>query len=459
MTLIDIGSSLPWEGRATQGGVGDTGPYSHLQWQELWGFASPYGAQSNAGIVPGSNTDALAIASPTGALQITATNPATTAVTINPGTAIVQGIKYTLDTATNQTIAANASGNPRIDAIVLRADYAAQTVRPYYLQGTAAVTPAPPTLTRTGAPAGFWDIVLAYIEVANGFATITQTNIQDGRQFISPDRAGFAINSPSGAGTVTIEAGYPLLIDAANLEMNTSTLLDNHRIIGIAEHYILSTLGQNAGRIITHGLAYVETSEAVAVGEYLEQSATGGQARGTATPEHAFAVALSATTGAGQKALALILPDIPNQPAYLKYIDTTSGAITSGAWRTRTLNTEVTDTAGIGSLAANRITIPAGTYYTRFSGMAYGTNNHQTRLQNITGAATLIYGRPAYASAATNTVTESIGAGQFTLAVASDLELQHQANATNANANALGVGSGFGGTDAYGYVELWRLWT
>lgn len=461
MTLIDIGESLPWSGRTTQGGVGDCGPYSHLDWQALWGYASPYGAQSNAGIVPGSFNELTPFtAHPIyGPLEIRATTPASTAVTITPGTAIVQGIKYTLDTATNQTIAANASGNPRIDAIVLRADYAAQTVRPYYLQGTPAVTPALPTLTRTGAPVGFWDVVLAYIEVANGFASIAQVSIQDGRQYISPDRCGFAINSPSGVGTTAIyEAGYPLVV-GANLESGGSLTLDSHRIMGVAEHYIESPLGLYAGRIITHGLAYVEVSEAVAVGEYLEQSSTAGQARGTATPEHGFAVALSASTGAGQKVLALILPAIPNQPAYLKYVDSASGSITSGAWRTRTISSEVTDTAGIGSLAANRITIPAGTYYARISGMAYGTNQHQCRLQNITAGATVLYGRPAYTAAAAVNVTESIGAGQFTIAVASDFELQHQANTTNANANALGIAGGFGGTDVFGQVELWRLYT
>ena len=457
MTLIDIGESLPWSGRLTEGAVGDAGPYTHLQWQELWGNGSAYGAQANAGIVPGSYTATTQPAY--GPLEIRATAPASANVTITPGTAIVQGIKYTLDTATDVTVPANASGNPRIDAIVLRADYAGQTVRPYYLTGVAAASPVAPTLTRTGAPAGFWDVALAYIEVANGFVSIAQVSIQDGRQYISPDRLGMAINLPSGAGTEILEAGYPLAPQATALEFFTSATLGNHRIAGVAEHYITNTLGSYGGRLVTHGLAYVETSAAVSVGQYLEQSASTGQARGTATPENAFGIALTASTGAGQKVLAIITARIPNQPAYLNYIGTTTGAIVSGSWYTRALTSEVTDNAGIGSLAANQVSLPAGTYYSRFKAGGWSIDNHQSRLYNTTTAAALIYGSPMFATNATTIVTQSTGEGQFTLAAASVLELQHRAQTSNATGNAQGISAGFGGTDVFSQVEFWRLWT
>lgn len=457
MTLIDIGSSLPWSGRSTEGAVGDAGPYTHLEWQELWGNGSAYGAQANAGVVPGSYAATTQPAY--GPLEVRATAPASANVTITPGTAIVQGIKYTLDTATDVTVPANASGNPRIDAIVLRADYAGQTVRPYYLQGTAAASPVAPTLTRTGAPAGFWDIALAYIEVANGFVSIAQVSIQDGRQYISPDRLGMAINLPSGAGTEILEAGYPLAPEATALEFFTSAILGNHRIAGVAEHYITNTLGLYGGRLVTHGLAYVETSAAVSVGQYLEQSASTGQARGTSTPENAFGIALTASTGAGQKVLAIITARIPNQPAYLNYIGTTSGAIVSGSWYTRALTSEVTDTAGIGSLAANQVTLAAGTYYAQFKAGGYGIDNHQSRLRNITAGTTLIAGQPSFAPTTAAVVNQSMGSGRFTIAASSLIELQHRATTSNANVNAQGISTGYGETEAFSQVEFWRLLT
>ncbi len=461
MTLIDIGASLPWSGRASEGAVGDAGPYTHLEWQGLWGNASPYGVQANAGIVPGSYAPAT---QPTyGPLEVQATVPASADVTITPGTAIVQGIKYTLDTATDVTVPANASGNPRIDAIVLRADYAGQTVRPYYLTGVAAATPSAPALTRTGAPAGFWDIALAYIEVANGFVSIAQVSIQDGRQYISPDRLGMAINLPSGAGTEILEAGYPLAPEATALEFFTSATLGNHRIAGVAEHYIENTLGLYGGRLVTHGLAYVETSAAVSVGQYLEQSASTGQARGTSTPENAFGIALTASTGAGQKVLAIITARIPNQPAYVKVSDvkvngTQGGTFTSGAWRTRDLNTVNSDTAGIASVAANRVTLAAGTYECLISAPAAQVGAHQTRLQNITSGTTLLLGTSEYIGLANLLQSRSIIQGRFILASASALEIQHICSSTFAT-QGLGVAGALGVSEVFTISEFWRLLT
>lgn len=468
MTLIDIGSSLPWSGRLTEGAVGDAGPYTHLQWQELWGNGSAYGAQANAGIVPGSYfdpTDALWNQPAYGPLEVRATAPASANVTITPGTAIVQGIKYTLDTATDVTVPANASGNPRIDAIVLRADYAGQTVRPYYLTGTAAATPVAPTLTRTGAPAGFWDIALAYIEVANGFVSIAQVSIQDGRQHISPDRLGMAINLPSGVGTEVLEAGYPLAPESTALEFFTSSLLNNHRIAGVAEHYIENSLGLYGGRLVTHGLAYVEVSEAVSVGEYLEQSASTGQAYGVTIPENAFGIALTASTGVGQKVLAIITSRIPNNPALVivreeQAANTAGGTFTAGAWRTRVINAEVIDTSGIASIAGNQITLAKGLYEVSIRCPAYRVDGHRARLRNITAGTTLINGLQSYSpSAVDNSVSIAEIRGQILLAVTSVLEIQHWCNTTRAT-DGFGVAVNIDGvSEFYTFAEFRRVLT
>src|SRR6185503_4616539 len=87
---------------------------------------------------------------------------------------------------------------------------------------------------------------------------------------------------------------------------------------------------------------------------------------------------------------------------YLNYQDqkiqnTAGGTFTSGAWRTRTLNTEAADTGSYGTLASNQITLTAGTYIIRASAPAYRVNSHILRLQNVTAAATVLGGQSAFA--------------------------------------------------------------
>src|SRR4030042_3479556 len=101
-------------------------------------------------------------------LTVRATTPVSASVEVTAGAAIVRGTWYSSDATETLVIAANGSGNPRIDTIVLRKDYVAQTIRLAVLPGTPAVTPAAPALTQTDGVT--WEIPLADIAVANGFA-------------------------------------------------------------------------------------------------------------------------------------------------------------------------------------------------------------------------------------------------------------------------------------------------
>lgn len=75
---------------------------------------------------------------------------------------------------------------------------------------------------------------------------------------------------------------------------------------------------------------------------------------------------------------------------------TSGNGYTAGAWRTVILNTEVIDTAGIGSLASNAVTLPAGSYeFTAFvnPGTAGGTNTrNRARLRNTSDGSTIVQG-------------------------------------------------------------------
>lgn len=134
---------------------------------------------------------------------------------------------------------------------------------------------------------------------------------------------------------------------------------------------------------------------------------------------------------------------------------TAGGDFTSGAWRTRGLNTEMVDDFGFGTLGASQVTLQPGTY--RFRGMAAGffVGRHQTRLQNITAGTTIAPGMTAYSppiAGASQTVSEV--AGRFAIGSAAVFELQHRAETTQV-ANGFGIASSFG-TEVYSQLEFWR---
>lgn len=137
--------------------------------------------------------------------------------------------------------------------------------------------------------------------------------------------------------------------------------------------------------------------------------------------------------------------------------NTNGGTFTLGAWRTRVLNTEVADTGNLASVASNQITLAAGTYRCLISCPAFrGVGNHQARLYNTTGSATLSTGTSEYVftNVAAYACTRSIIAGQFTIAVQSVLEVQHISVATFAD-------TGFGvpcnaTTEVYTIAEFWK---
>jgi hypothetical protein len=133
---------------------------------------------------------------------------------------------------------------------------------------------------------------------------------------------------------------------------------------------------------------------------------------------------------------------------------THGGTFTSGAWRTRTLNTEVTDTGGNCSLASNQFTLSAGTYRVRAYAPGKNVDRHRIRLQNVTDGTTVILGQNADAPNAAAGTSAALLVGRFTIAAGKALEIQHQCLTTVAT-------FGFGFTtgwdvEVYTVVELWK---
>jgi len=139
-----------------------------------------------------------------------------------------------------------------------------------------------------------------------------------------------------------------------------------------------------------------------------------------------------------------------------KAMGANGGGFTMGAWRTRDINTEQADTLGICAIAANQITLAAGTYRCLITCPAFKVGHHQTRLRNITAGVTLLPGTSSYTADGDDVSTRSIVSGRFTLAAVSILEVQHQCQFTRA-ANGFGVAAGFT-TEVYTDAEFWREW-
>lgn len=141
-----------------------------------------------------------------------------------------------------------------------------------------------------------------------------------------------------------------------------------------------------------------------------------------------------------------------------KAANTAGGGFTSGAWRTRDLNTEVADSGGHGSVASNQITLAAGTYRVRGSAPAFYVGQHKTRLRNVTDGVTLALGTSEYTNPGASTgydQTRSILIGRFTLAGSKVLEVQHQCNSTRAT-DGFGQASNFGESEVYAEIEFWK---
>ena len=70
------------------------------------------------------------------------------------------------------------------------------------------------------------------------------------------------------------------------------------------------------------------------------------------------------------------------------------GAYTTGDWRTRDIDTEISDEDGIVTISSNQFTLQAGNYFIRLACSMYHINKHATRLHNITDGTTAGIGEP-----------------------------------------------------------------
>ncbi len=148
--------------------------------------------------------------------------------------------------------------------------------------------------------------------------------------------------------------------------------------------------------------------------------------------------------------------------SYVKVSDTKANAtnggdFTTGAWRTRVLNIEDSDTDGVCSLSSNQITLTAGTYECRITAPALRAHDHKAKLRNVTGSSDILIGTSEFSNSANAYAqTISVIVGKFTIAASQALEVQHYCGVT-ALTTGFGYSSGFGVSEVYTVAEFWKV--
>lgn len=139
--------SRPWSGTVT----GDAGPYSDDQWTDAWlTLEGPTIATEGVFFNQLNNLVLTGAASP---------------VSVNTGRALVDGAWYESDSSVAVVVPTPAA-NPRIDRIVLRKDWALQTIRITRIAGAEGAAPVPPAVTQVDGVT--WDLPLWQVFITVG---------------------------------------------------------------------------------------------------------------------------------------------------------------------------------------------------------------------------------------------------------------------------------------------------
>lgn len=153
--------------------------------------------------------------------------------------------------------------------------------------------------------------------------------------------------------------------------------------------------------------------------------------------------------------------------AYALYQDqkaagTEGGTFTSGSWQTRTLNTEVFDPSGIGSLASNQVTLATGTYFLVAKAPVGRTGNigprSQLRIRDVTNGVTIGRGQASRPGSATSVVDNSAvdqACGRIVVTGTVAVEVQHRTDQT-VSTSGLGWAANFDETEVYAELVVYK---
>tara|TARA_R100001086_G_scaffold235620_1_gene158612 strand:- start:338 stop:940 length:603 start_codon:yes stop_codon:yes gene_type:complete len=138
--------------------------------------------------------------------------------------------------------------------------------------------------------------------------------------------------------------------------------------------------------------------------------------------------------------------------------NTDGGTFTSGAWRTRDLNQEISDEDSIVSISSNQFTLGAGSYLIKFRAPAVKVDFHVTKLILIT-AGVSSFSEKAGSSEYTGggvLQTVSFGVARVTLTGSGAFEIQHQASVTKTTDGFGQPSNGYANESIYTTVEIYK---
>lgn len=443
-------------------------------------------------------------------LEVTQTTPASSNITVWTGAAIVQGTVYENDASEVLAIGANASGNPRIDTVVIRKDYVLQTIRAAIRQGTPAASPVPPTLTQTDGVT--WEIPLADIRVSNGFSTIVDNNIIPRHQWVNTGDALY-IDGVLNATGATLEDGDVVIWNTTFRTATTTTTVNHSRIAGVWDSR--STPNGETGRIMVRGykrvrLKIANASGVSASGSIGQMVVTGDTAKkatlvdsslssgGTLVPPltgtdvqgtgphtgHSpnqlgyLQEAISLANGASHDDYTWIRVDVQpsKNPLFFRVFNAQSGSsgggtLTSGATNARPLNiirssmgylaSTTTDSGAnpyVSLSGGNTLVLQPGRYFIRGSAPAYRVNSHVVLFVDTTHSLTIATGTSEYSpSAADSTASRSWFSCIVAPKVQTNYQLQHTVQTTRATDGGGVSSNGIGITQVYADLEIIRL--
>lgn len=149
------------------------------------------------------------------------------------------------------------------------------------------------------------------------------------------------------------------------------------------------------------------------------------------------------------KSIAVITDSKPN--------GTAGGTFTSGAWRTRTLNTLSDPMSIITSLASNEFTLPAGRYEIEAFAVGYLCGLNKIKLRNVTDNVDVVIGSNSFSNASSVQGISQLD-GVFTIDSAKTFQLQHWCSVTR-NTNGFGLAVSAGVDEVYASIKIRKLST